>query len=444
MAASPKNITIMGAGLVGSLLSIYLAKRGHQVDVYERRPDMRKTGAAAGRSINLALSERGWKALAGAGVDSAVKHMGIPMYGRMIHHEDHSQSYQPYGKEGQAIYSVSRGGLNQVLLYEAERAGVSIHFGNGCDEADFEQQTVRLQDGTQLQPDIVFGADGAFSRLRLSMMKTDRFDYQQQYLTHGYKELTIPPAEDGGWLIEKNALHIWPRHEFMLIALPNQDGSFTCTLFAPYDGENGLNRIKDKYDLMRYFTTHFPDLIPLIPNLTEDYFGNPTASLVTVRCYPWVKGNMALIGDSAHAIVPFYGQGMNAGFEDCHVLAGIMDAYGDDWDTILHTYEQQRKPCGDGIADLALYNFIEMRDKVDDAAFLYRKKVEKLLHAHHPADYVPLYTQVTFSDIPYDKALEAGRRQDRFFEKVLPQLDMQAEPDEALADRLIAEWRNFQ
>ncbi len=328
MAASPQNIAIMGAGLVGSLLSIYMARRGHHVDVYERRGDMRKSGAAGGRSINLALSERGWKALAGAGVDSAVRHMGIPMYGRMIHHEDNSQSYQPYGKEGQAIYSVSRGGLNQVLLSEAERAGVSIHFGNGCDEADFEQQTVRLQDGSLLQPDVVFGADGAFSRLRLSMMKTDRFDYQQQYLTHGYKELTIPPAEDGGWLIEKNALHIWPRHEFMLIALPNQDGSFTCTLFAPYDGENGLNKIKDKYDLMHYFTRYFPDLIPLIPNLTEDYFANPTASLVTVRCYPWVKGNMALIGDSAHAIVPFYGQGMNAGFEDCHVLAGIMDAHG--------------------------------------------------------------------------------------------------------------------
>ncbi len=434
----------MGAGLVGSLLSVYLAKEGHKVTVYERRPDMRQANIGGGRSINLALSDRGWKALAKVGADKPVRDMGIPMYGRMIHHEDGSTSYQPYGKEDQAIYSVSRGGLNQVLMDYAEQHGVELVFENGCDEVDLDSGVAHLSGGQQVHPDLLFGADGAFSRVRLSMMKTDRFDYQQMYLPHGYKELSIPAATGGGWQIEKNALHIWPRHDFMLIALPNLDGSFTCTLFAPFEGTGGFDQVTDRASLMRYFEAYFADAIPLMPDLEEDYFSNPTSSLVTVRCYPWVKhDSIALIGDASHAIVPFYGQGMNSGFEDCDVLHQCMVQHGDDWPAVLDAYQESRKPSADAIADLALQNFVEMRDRVDDPSFLYRKKLEKVLHEKYPEDFIPQYTQVTFSHIPYEKALAAGKEQEAFFTRILPKLDMEKEPDSAVADQVAEAWRTY-
>lgn len=434
----------MGAGLVGSLLSVYLAQEGHQVTIYERRPDMRQANVGGGRSINLALSDRGWKALAKVGADKPVRDMGIPMHGRMIHHEDGSTSYQPYGKEDQAIYSVSRGGLNQVLMDFAEQHGVNMVFENGCEEVDIDSAIAHLSDGQRVQPDLLFGADGAFSRVRLSMMKTDRFDYQQMYLPHGYKELSIPAAQNGGWQIEKNALHIWPRHDFMLIALPNLDGSFTCTLFAPFEGAGGFDQVTDKASLHAYFEEHFADAIPLMPDLEEDYFTNPTSSLVTVRCYPWVKHNrIALIGDASHAIVPFYGQGMNSGFEDCDVLHQCMVQHGDDWPAVLDAYQESRKPSADAIADLALQNFVEMRDRVDDPSFLYRKKLEKVLHEKYPADFVPQYTQVTFSHIPYEKALAAGKEQEAFFTRILPKLDMEKDPDSAVADQVAEAWRTY-
>lgn len=434
----------MGAGLVGSLLSAYLAKEGHQVTVYERRPDMRKANIGGGRSINLALSDRGWKALAKVGADKPVRDMGIPMYGRMIHHEEGSTSFQPYGKEDQAIYSVSRGGLNEVLMDFAEKQGVQFVFEDGCEEVDIESRKAHLSSGKTVKPDLLFGADGAFSRVRLSMMKTDRFDYQQMYLPHGYKELSIPAAPDGGWLIEKNALHIWPRHDFMLIALPNLDGSFTCTLFAPFEGPNGFNQVTDKSSMMAYFKQHFADAIPLMPDLEEDYFTNPTSSLVTVRCYPWVKhDSIALIGDASHAIVPFYGQGMNSGFEDCDVLHQCVEQHGEDWPAVLEAYQQSRKPSADAIADLALQNFVEMRDRVDDPAFLYRKQLEKLLHEKYPTDFVPQYTQVTFSHTPYEKALAAGKEQEAFFSQILAQLDLSSSPNEHVAAEVIEAWRSY-
>jgi kynurenine 3-monooxygenase len=445
MAQTSKEIAIAGAGLVGSLLAAWLAKEGHRVTVYERRPDLRKAAISAGRSINLALSDRGWRALEGVGAADAVRQNAIPMHGRMIHHEDGSTSYQPYGMEGQAIWSVSRGGLNAVLMDHAEKHGVKFHFENGCDDADHRGPTMVLDNGETVKPDLLFGADGAFSRVRLGMMlRNDRFDYNQTYLPHGYKELSIPPAPGGGWLLEKNALHIWPRHDFMLIALANHDGSFTCTLFLPFEGEHAFEHLTSPDAVTAFFQKHFATALELMPTLADDFFANPTGSLVTVRCRPWVFGRRtALIGDASHAIVPFYGQGMNSGFEDCTVLHQLMQQHSDDWDNLLADYQRLRKPSGDAIADLALQNFVEMRDKVDDRAFLYRKQVEKVLHKYHPDAFVPIYSQVTFSHTPYEQALAASRVHDRFFDEVLPGLDMNSEPDRELADRLIEKWKAF-
>lgn len=432
----------MGAGLVGSLLSIYLAKRGHTVNLYERRSDMRKQEMSAGRSINLALSDRGWRALEGVGIDKKVREVAIPMPGRMLHQEDGSTGFQPYGIGDQAIYSVSRGGLNALLMDEAEKAGVTIHFNQGVEEVDLDNYEVLLSDGTTLNPDLTFGADGAFSRVRLSMMKTDRFDYSQYYLPHGYKELSIPPAEGGGWRIEKNALHIWPRHSFMLIALPNLDGSFTCTLFAPFDGPNGFNQLTSNEAVVTYFEKHFPSALEHMPTLVEDINENPTSSLVTVRCYPWSQGGrVALIGDASHAIVPFYGQGMNCGFEDCTILDQFMSEHGDDWKSVFSAYEQSRKPSGDAIADLAFRNFVEMRDKVADDAFLYRKQIERILHERYPEEFIPLYSQVTFSHIPYEKALAAGEDQDAFFAGIMDHVDLTTPPSEAEVKWVWEQWQ---
>ncbi|MDX5480456.1 MAG: FAD-dependent monooxygenase, partial [Hymenobacteraceae bacterium] len=318
-----KNIAIMGAGLVGSLLSLYLAKRGHSVHLYERRPDLRKTTVDGGRSINLALSDRGWRALKGIGIEEEVRKVAIPMYGRMMHDEEGQLTYQPYGKEGQAIYSVSRGGLNVALMNLSEpNPDITYHFSRQALDVNLrtnEVQLLNVATGVKetIQPDLLFGADGAFSVVRGAMQKTERFNYQQSYLEYGYKELTIPATADGDWALERNALHIWPRGSYMMIALPNIDGSFTCTLFFPYEGERSFSAIQNEEDLFSFFNEVFPDAVPLMPELAQDYFANPVGSLVTVKCFPWsYEGKSLLVGDACHAVVPFYGQGMNAGFED--------------------------------------------------------------------------------------------------------------------------------
>lgn len=419
--ADQKKISIVGAGLVGSVLASLLAQKGHKVLMFERRPDMRRHDIGGGRSINLALSDRGWKALDMIGISKKVREAAIAMKGRMIHNEDGSQVFQPYGKENQAIYSVSRGGLNQILMDHAEENGVKIFFDKRCEEILFDKTAIRFEDDIIKGNDLIFGADGAFSRVRLSMQMTDRFDYQQFYLPHGYKELTIPAGENGEHQLEKNALHIWPRHSFMLIALPNTDGSFTCTLFAPFEGENSFATINDKEDLKKYFERHFNDAIPLMPTLEEDFFQNPTSSLVTIKCFPWTHENVALIGDASHGIVPFYGQGMNSGFEDCTVLNEIIENSNGDWVDILKDFEESRKPNTDAIAELAIQNFIEMRDLVADPDFLLRKKIEKKMAERLPEQFLPLYSMVTFSDIPYSEALKMGKKQDAFFEEISKQ-----------------------
>ncbi len=415
---------IMGAGLVGSLLSAYLKKHGYDVTIYERRPDMRVDRISAGRSINLALSDRGWRGLEGVGLADAVRKVAIPMHGRMIHNLDGSLTFQPYGKEGQAIYSVSRGGLNCVMMDEAERLGAKIEFNQKCKNIDFNNNSVVLEnnDGKEVTvtADLIFGADGAFSAVRHDMMFTDRFNYSQQYLEHGYKELSIKPNSDSTHKLEKNALHIWPRGGYMLIALPNLDGSFTCTLFFPFKGSPSFEELDSPAKVTAFFKEVFPDALELMPHLEEEYFENPTSSLVIVRCYPWtINNSIMLIGDAAHAIVPFYGQGMNAGFEDCVDLEKLMVKHDNNWDEIMPEYQNIRKPAGDAIADLAVMNFYEMRDLVGHPEFLLRKKIEGMFYEKHPNKWIPLYSMVTFSDIPYHNALAEGQKQDKIMKQVM-------------------------
>lgn len=421
-----KKVTIAGAGLVGSLWACYMAQKGHEVKVYERRPDMRKTTIDGGRSINLALSNRGWKALEGVGVADEVRKMAIPMYGRVMHSREGELTSQPYGLNGEAIYSVSRGGLNALLMNEAEKhSNVSIDFDQQCTRVDLETgeasfKSYNTKEVTKVQSDLLFGTDGAFSAVRASMVKSDRFNYSQHYIEHGYKELSIPANADGTHKMEKEALHIWPRGSYMLIALPNPDGTFTCTLFFPNEGETSFETVNTVEKARGFFKEHFADALDLMADFDSEWENNPTSSLVIIRCFPWSKnGKVALMGDASHAIVPFYGQGMNSGFEDCTVLDEIIGQHGDDWNTILKEFEVQRKPDADAIADLAMRNFVEMRDLTGNADFLLRKKIEAKFSRNNPGKWMPLYSMVTFSDIRYSDALKEGQRQDRIMEEVM-------------------------
>lgn len=449
-----KKIAIMGAGLVGSLLSIYLKRKGYDVAVYERRDDMRKTGVIVGRSINLAISDRGWKALAGVGLEEEIRKLAIPMHGRMVHAVNGTLSFQPYGKEGQFINSVSRGQLNIELMNAAEKEGVEIHFNQRLVETDLAgtfatMESADIQNNNSdtskkiysIQPDLIIGADGAFSLLRYTMMKTDKFNFSQQYEEHSYKELHIPAGDNQSFQLEKNALHIWPRKSFMLIALPNLDGSFTCTLFHYSKGENSIDSIKNENDVTEFFNTYFPDAIKLMPSLVHDFFQNPTGSLVTVKCFPWVNGNSFLIGDAAHAIIPFYGQGMNCGFEDCTVLNEMIDEHAHNWDKIPAAYQASRKINTDAIADLAKLNFIEMRDLVADADFQFKKKIASAVSEKHPHEFVPVYSMVSFSHLPYSEALSEYKRQDDVLSEILLMPDVEtkwhADYFETISQKLI-------
>lgn len=423
-----KNVTIVGAGLVGSLLSIYMAKKGYKVNIFERRADMRKTTVAAGRSINLALSDRGWRGLEAVGIADEVKKIGIPMYGRFIHHKDGSSAYQPYGKDTQAIYSVSRAEINMKLMDLAEQQPeVKIHFDKRCANIDKNSLTATFEDNqtkeaTKITSDLLFGADGAFAASRLNMqLQNDRFEYNQHYIDCGYKELNIPPDKNGEFLLEKNALHIWPRGSFMMIALPNMEGNFTCTLFLPFEGEKSFANLKTKEQIQQFFETEFATAMPLMPTLIEDFLNNPVASLVTVKCFPWTfDDKIALIGDAAHAIVPFYGQGMNCGFEDCVVLNELIEKHDENWPAILSEYENLRKPDADAIADLAVANFVEMRDKTADPKFLLQKKIEAKFSQKHPEKWIPLYSMVTYTpEIRYSTAKREGAKQQAIMDKIM-------------------------
>ena len=414
------KFVLVGSGLAGGLLAAYLGRRGYEVDLYERRADPREGNIVGGRSINLAISTRGIHALEQIGIaDEALQH-AIPMRGRMIHEKSGALHFTPYDVDPKkCINSIGRAALNATVIEAAQRyPNVRVHFNHKCTDVNLDTPTVQLEteDGQlTAQGDAVIGVDGAFSAVRQSMqLKIDNFQYDESYLAHGYKELTIPPGPHGSWRMEKNALHIWPRKSFMMIALPNPDGSFTCTLFWEFEGPRSFSTTKTDEDVRRFFEEEFPDAVPLMPTLLEDFRQNPTGSLVTIRCAPWFyKDKVALVGDAAHAVVPFYGQGMNAAFEDCVVLDECLEKFPDNLERAFAEYFYRRKENADALADLAIGNFIEMRDKTASKTFRAKRKLDHFLEAALPGIYLPLYTMVTFTRIPYAQAAQRARLQDR-------------------------------
>jgi kynurenine 3-monooxygenase len=430
LSSKPKFVLI-GSGLAGGLLAAYLGRRGYEVDLYERRADPREGNIVGGRSINLAASTRGIHALEQLGIADEVLRHAIPMRGRMIHDRSGDLHFAPYDVDPKkCINSIGRAALNTTVIEAAQRyPSVRVHFNYRCTDVDLTEAVCHLETSSveaavsaaNAQPqiikargDAVIGVDGAFSAVRQSMeKKLKKFEYDESYLAHGYKELTIPPGPDGSWQMEKNALHIWPRKSFMMIALPNPDGSFTCTLFWEFEGPRSFATTKTDDQVSDFFREEFPDAVPLMPTLLEDFKNNPTGSLVTIRCAPWYhRDKVCLIGDAAHAVVPFYGQGMNAAFEDCVVLDKCLEKFPSEREHAFAEYFVRRKENADALADLAIGNFIEMRDKTASKTFRAKKKLDHVLEAALPGVYLPLYTMVTFTRIPYAKAARRARVQD--------------------------------
>jgi kynurenine 3-monooxygenase len=415
------KFTLIGSGLAGGMMAAFLGRRGHEVELYERRADPHAGNLVGGRSINLALSTRGIHALEQLGIADEVMRHAIPMRGRMIHEKTGELHFAPYDRDpNKCINSIGRGALNNATIEAAQRhANVRVQFNHRCTGVDLEAPSAQLlntetNETVTTRGDAIIGVDGAFSAVRRAMQRLDRFEYSQTYLAHGYKELTIPPAADGSWRMEKHALHIWPRKSFMMIALPNPDGSFTCTLFWEFEGPRSFATTRTDEEVRRFFEEEFPDAVPLMPTLLEEFRENPTGSLVTIRCAPWHHGGkVALVGDAAHAVVPFYGQGMNAAFEDCVVLDECLAEFPDDRAHAFAEYFQRRKENADALADLAVHNFIEMRDKTASKRFRAKKKLDHFLEGALPGTYLPLYTMVSFTRIPYAEAAKRAERQDR-------------------------------
>jgi|HubBroStandDraft_6_1064221.scaffolds.fasta_scaffold00010_38 kynurenine 3-monooxygenase len=444
MKPAPDKITLIGAGLNGPLLAILLLQRGFAVEIYERRPDMRRVRMSAGRSINLALSTRGIHALQQAGLWERMRSIIIPMRGRMMHSMAGELTFQPYGNsEAEVINSISRAELNIALIDAAEEHGATIRFNQRCTGYDVKSGAVRLRDEetaeeTTREAGVVIGCDGSASSIRAEMLKLSRFNFSQQYLDYGYKELTIPAGPQGEHLLEIHALHIWPRGNHMLIALPNIDGTLACILFLPFEGADSFASLTTQAQVLQFFESRFPDAVPLMPQLADNYFANPTGAMVTIKCSPWhVEGRALLLGDAVHAIVPFFGQGLNCGFEDCTCLLELIDRHGKDWMRVFGEFEKERRVNTDAIADMAIENFTEMRDRVADSRFLFRKKVELALEAKYPGLFVPKYAMVTFHRIPYSVALARGAVQDRMLAELCENVDRVEDLDWDRADRLI-------
>ncbi|MEZ7949750.1 MAG: NAD(P)/FAD-dependent oxidoreductase [Flavobacteriaceae bacterium] len=434
-----EKILIVGAGLCGSLLALRMAQRGYQVEVYESRSDLRNSVISAGRSINLSLSDRGLKALRMAGLEKKARELCIPMKGRLMHDSASNTFESNYsGRQGECINSISRGNLNGLLLTEAEKyPNVNIHFNTKCLEIDIESKIARFQsfdskEQFTVQADVIFGTDGAGSSLRKSYEKQfPAFKVSQEFLTHGYKELEIPADKNGGHLISKEHLHIWPRGDYMLIALPNMDGSFTVTLFLSYsEGSYNFDNLITKEKIIEFFEKDFPDTLALIPDVLKEFENNPTGKLGTVKCYPWAyKGNTLLLGDSSHAIVPFYGQGMNASFEDVFVFDSVLNQFEGDWATVFSEFQKQRKIDADAIADLAIDNYYEMRDHVANPLFKEKRIVEMGLEKFFPTEYFSKYSLVTFNEyIGYHEAMTKGRAQDKVLLKMVEESKFSTSP----------------
>lgn len=441
----PRTIVI-GAGLVGSLLAIFLAKKGHRVEVFERMADPRRVSLTSGRSINLTLCDRGLKVLDGVGVGAAVRAAAVPVYGRLIHDVKGEAVFQPYGNNREAIHSISRGDLNRALLdFASANFDIDFHFEEKCLDIDLEGATVEMRHArtgavARHRAERVFGADGAYSVVRLQMQKKTRLNLSQQYWDQGYKELSVQ-AGAGGWAAEKNVIHIWPRGHYMLIGFPNLDGSITCSLHVPFEGPLCFASLATEEALLRFFGESFPDVVPLMPNLVEDFFTHPANPMVTIKCAPWsYRGKVALIGDAAHSIYPSYGQGANAGFEDCAVLSECMERYGDDWGALLREFERERKPNTDAIADLCVEHFVELRDLVGDRQFLLRKELERRLNRACPDKYRDLYSMITFTTMPYTEALRVDREQRALVDRIMGLEDIEQKLHSDEIDRLIAGW----
>lgn len=435
-------IHVLGGGLVGTLTAVFLAKRGFKVNLYERRGDMRRMRVDAGRSINLVVTARGLVALERVGLKEAILDLAIPLEGRMLHDQKGAQTYVPYGhKEGEVINAVSRGLLNMRLLDAAEEcANIDIHFDSHCTGYDIARKTISFKDGREVKADVCIGADGAFSALRRAMFdNVMNFNYAQSFLEHGYKELVIPPTDNGEHRIKNGVFHIWPRGDYMLIGIPNLDGSFTCTLFFPYHGNPSFDSLKTREDVLAFFNEVFPDAVPLMPTLADDFLGNPTGALATVKCTPWhIGGQACLIGDAAHAIVPFYGQGMNTGFEDCTALGDILDSGETDWEVIFGRLEKARKANTDAIADMAVENFIEMRDTTADPKFQLKKQVGFALENRFGGQFIPRYSMVMFHpEIPFAEAKRLGALQESILDELCANINTPEDLDWDQAGRLL-------
>uniref|UniRef100_A0A224YU54 Kynurenine 3-monooxygenase n=1 Tax=Rhipicephalus zambeziensis TaxID=60191 RepID=A0A224YU54_9ACAR len=425
MAATEDSLAVVGGGLVGSLCACLLGNRGFQVDLYESREDIRLQEHVTGRSINLALSVRGRAALALVGLEEEViQRHAIPMHGRLIHNTDGTRKPIPYGRKGQSIFSVGRRYLNEVLLSACEaNPNVRLHFRHKLQSADLDQAELNFRgpDGKDVRVHhrAVFGCDGAYSAVRRQMLRRPMFNYSQTYIPHGYLELCIPPTKDGEFAMEVNYLHIWPRGEFMLIALPNQDKTYTATLFMPFAVFDGLT---DRHKLLSFFDKYFPDAVPLIgpDHLVKSFFAVKASPMVMIKCKPYnVSDKSLILGDAAHAMVPFYGQGMNAGFEDCCLLNELLDAHGHNLSVIFDQFTETRNPDVEAMCDLALYNYVEMRHLVNSTSFLIRKKFDLFLNTILPNFWIPLYTTVTFSRIRYHECVKNRAWQDKVLSRIM-------------------------
>jgi kynurenine 3-monooxygenase len=444
MPSPSDTITLIGAGLTGPLLAISLVQRGFHVTIYERRPDMRRVQLSAGRSINLAISVRGIHALREAGLWESMRGIIIPMRGRMMHSLSGELTFQPYGKdETEVINSISRADLNAALMNQAEKRGVNIRFHERCLGFDLHSGSARFRNEetgreTSVESSTIIAADGVFSAIRQAMLTLGHFNLSRQDLDYGYKELTIAGGPDAKRVLEKHALHIWPRGSHMLIALPNIDGTFACILFLPFQGEASFASLDSEAKFLEFFQSNFADALPLMPQLRDNFRDNPTGAMVTIKCSPWhVDAKTLLIGDAAHAIVPFFGQGMNCAFEDCTCLLELLDRHGADWAKVFPEFERSRKANTDAIADLALENFVEMRDRVGDPRFLFKKKVELALEAKYPHLFVPKYAMVTFHRVPYSVALSRGLIQDAMLDELCVSIDRIDDLDWARAESMI-------
>jgi len=440
---------VVGGGLVGCLQAIYLANAGFKVSIFERRPDPRRVELAAGRSINLALSKRGLTALEGAGVKISLADVSVPMQGRMMHSVEGELTFQPYGADGECIYSTSRLGLNKQLLDQCSaHKNIEIFFEHRCEAVDIRSNTLFFKDarGESIMHtfDRIFGVDGAFSIIRQALQRNERFNFSQEFMAHGYKELSIPAAKDGGYSLDKNALHIWPRGKFMLIALPNTNGTFTSTLFLPFEGDISFENLESRAQVQNFFEEFFADALEVMPELVDEFLRNPTSSLVTVKSQPWhYDDKIVLLGDAAHAIVPFYGQGMNCGFEDCRIFNELLEkAGGIISEDLFQNFSDSRVPNTNAIAELAIRNYLEMRDSTGNPMFLLRKKIERKISAKYPDLWTPLYSMVTFTNEPYSKALQASKRLDKIMDQVMLRPDVEFTWDSEEVENQILELLN--